>query len=174
MYLGEEILVFGNWFRIHFTENNGMAFGMEFGGIAGKVFLSLFRVAAVTAIGVYISRLIKKNAPTGVVLGLSAILAGAVGNIIDSLFYGVIFNESGWMQVAELFPAEGGYAPMLFGKVVDMLYFPIIDGYLPSWFPIWGNEHIVFFRPVFNIADSAITCAVAYLIIFQRNFFKTI
>lgn len=171
--MGEEINIIGTWFKIHFTENNGMAFGMEFGGDIGKVALSLFRIVAVTAIGWYIYKLVRAGEESlGVILGVSAIFAGALGNILDSLYYGVIFGESGWMQVAEVFPEGGGYAAPLFGRVVDMLYFPVIEGIIPQWFPVWGGQEFLFFRPVFNIADSAITVGVTYMIIFQREFFR--
>ncbi len=175
MVIGDEFHVFGNWFIIHFTENNGMAFGMEFWGKSGKLFLSLFRVVAIVAIGYYIFQLIKQKANTGLVLGISAILAGALGNLIDSAVYGVIFNDS-FTEVARFFPADGGYASFLYGRVVDMLYFPIINTTYPQWFPWVGGHPFVFFRPVFNIADSAITTGVLYLLIFQRKvlFGKTV
>lgn len=168
MVIGDEYHVFGNWFIIHFTENNGMAFGMEFWGKSGKLFLSLFRLVAICAIGYYVYKLIKHKANTGLVLGISAILAGALGNLIDSAFYGIIFNNS-FTEVAQLFPAEGGYSSFLHGKVVDMLYFPIINTDYPTWVPYLGGQPFIFFRPVFNIADSAITTGVLYLLIFQRK-----
>ncbi len=168
LVIGDEFPVIGNWFLIHFTENNGMAFGMEFWGKSGKLFLSLFRIVAIVAIGYYIYQLIKQKANTGLVLGISAILAGAIGNLIDSAFYGVIFNDS-FTGVAKLFPAEGGYSSYLHGRVVDMLYFPIINTVYPDWFPWVGGQPFIFFRPVFNIADSAITTGVFYLLIFQRK-----
>jgi len=171
MILGQEIHVLGNWFILHFTENNGMAFGMEFGGESGKIILSIFRILAVIAIGWYLKNLIKEKSPAGLILAISVILAGAIGNIIDSAFYGMIFTES-YYQVAELFP-EGRevYSSFLHGRVVDMLYFPVIDGYYPSWVPFWGGERFIFFRPVFNVADSAITIGVFIILIFQRRFF---
>ncbi len=171
MILGQEFHVFGDWFIIHFTENNGMAFGMEFWGKHGKLFLSIFRILAVISIGWYINYLIKHKAPNGLVLSIALIMAGAIGNIIDSVFYGVIFNES-YYQVAELLPPEGGYAPLLQGRVVDMFYFPILQGHYPDWFPFRAGEEFIFFRPVFNIADSAITVGVAFILIFQKSFFK--
>lgn len=171
MFLGQEYKIFGNWFIIHFTENNGMAFGMEFGVDYGKILLSLFRIIAVIGISWYLVHLVKKNAPMGLLVCVSMILAGAMGNIIDSAFYGMIFSES-MFKVAELFPAGGGYSSFLHGKVVDMLYFPILEGHFPSWFPIWKNEQFIFFRPVFNIADSSITMGVLILLLFQRKFFK--
>lgn len=169
-HLGEEVHVF-DWFIIHFTENNGMAFGMEFGGKAGKYFLSIFRIIAVSAIGYYILRLAKeKNTPLGVIVGFSMILAGALGNIIDSLLYGLIFDESTYYHMASLVPWGEGYSHFLQGKVVDMLYFPIIQGNYPNW--LMHGKPFLFFSPVFNIADSAITCGIIYMMIFQRPFFK--
>lgn len=170
MTLGEEFNVLGSWFRIHFIENNGMAFGMELGGKAGKVFLTLFRIVAVCGIGWYISNLIKEKAPKGVIISFILIFAGAMGNIIDCLFYGVIFNDS-MGQVASLLPEMGGYSSLLHGKVVDMFYFPLYEGFLPDWFPFWENKHVIFFRPVFNIADSYISIGVFMMILFYRRFF---
>jgi len=171
MILGQEYHILGNWFIIHFTENNGMAFGMEFWGEHGKMFLTLFRIVAVIGIGWYLRWLIKEKAPKMVIVSISLIMAGALGNIIDSVFYGVIFDES-FYQVAEFMPADGGYSSLLHGRVVDMFYFPIIKGHYPEWFPFWAKQEFVFFRPVFNIADSAITIGVAYILIFERSFFK--
>ena len=170
--IGDEFNVIGDWFKIHFIENNGMAFGMELGGEWGKMMLSLFRIMAVTLIGWYILHLLKEKAPKGVVFSCALIFCGAIGNIIDSMFYGMIFNES-YSQVATLFPPEGGYSSFLHGKVVDMLYFPIYEGFLPDWIPIWGGEFFVFFRPVFNLADSYITIGVLILLLFYRKFFSS-
>lgn len=171
MMLGQEYNIIGNWFIIHFTENNGMAFGMELGGNIGKLVLSTFRIVAVGAIAWYLISIIKSKAQTAFVVAVSLIMAGAIGNIIDSVFYGLIFNES-YYQVATLFPDAGGYASILHGRVVDMLYFPLIKSHFPSWFPIWGGEEFEFFRPVFNLADSAITVGVGIILIFQKSFFK--
>ena len=147
--LGEQISIFGNWAFLHFTENNGMAFGWEFGGEFGKIFLSVFRIVAVIGIGWYLYDLAKNNAPKGLIISFSLVLAGAIGNIIDSAFYGIIFNES-YGELAQIFPESGGYASFLHGKVVDMFYFPLLKGNFPDWIPIWGGEYFTFFRPVFN------------------------
>jgi signal peptidase II len=173
MTIGESIPVLGDWFKIYFIENNGMAFGMQFGGSVGKLILSLFRIVLIGAIIVYIRKLLKEKTPAGVLVGVSLILVGAVGNVIDSMFYGLIFSESTFTSVATLFPEGGGYSGFLHGKVVDMLYFPIIDTTLPSWIPFWGGDDFLFFRPIFNIADSCITIGVAYLLLFQRKYFNS-
>lgn len=173
MILGQEYKILGDWFIIHFTENNGMAFGIEFWGKNGKILLTLFRIVAVTGIGWYLKILIKQKAPKMVVISIALIMAGALGNILDSVFYGVIFDES-FYQVAQFMPNDGGYSTWLQGRVVDMLYFPILKGHYPSWFPFWANQDFIFFRPVFNIADSAITIGVAYILLFERSFFKHI
>jgi signal peptidase II len=172
MTLGQEYKIFGDWFIIHFTENNGMAFGMEFGGEFGKLALSLFRIIAVIAIGYGIHYMIKNKYHQGFVLSVGLILAGALGNIIDSTFYGVIFSESTWFEKAVFMPEQGGYSSVFHGKVVDMLYFPMIKGTYPTWFPIWGGEDFMFFRPVFNIADTAITLGVIIILLFQKRYFK--
>ena len=168
--IGDEIHVF-DWFYIHFIENEGMAFGMTLGGTYGKLFLTIFRLVAVGLIVMLLRRLLQTpHTHLGFVASVSLIMAGAIGNIIDSILYGVLFSHSHG-QVATLLPPEGGYAPLLFGKVVDMLWFPIYEGFLPAWIPIWGNEYVMFFRPVFNIADTAISIGVFAILIFQRSFF---
>ena len=156
MSIGESIHVAGNWFQILFIENNGMAFGLQFGEHWGKLALSLCRLALIVLIIIYMRKLLRKpDTPGGVLVGLAAILCGAIGNMIDSMFYGLIFD----------------YAPFLYGRVVDMFYFPIIDTTLPANFPIWGGRHFIFFRPIFNFADSCITCGAIYLLLFQWRFF---
>lgn len=156
------------WFYICFTENPGMAFGIE---VIGKLFLSLFRIVAVVFIGYYLWTLVRKNYSFGFITCISMILAGAMGNIIDSVFYGVIFDHS-YGQVATLFPPDGGYGTWLHGKVVDMFYFPLIETTLPDWLPIWGGQEFVFFRPIFNFADSSICVGVFLLLLFYRDTFS--
>ena len=153
------------WFYLYFTENPGMAFGIEF---IGKLFLTLFRIVAVGFIGYYLYKLVKANYKFGFIACVSMVLAGAMGNIIDSIFYGVIFNHS-YGQVATFMPAEGGYASWLHGKVVDMFYFPLIETTFPDWLPIWGGQEFIFFRPIFNLADSAICVGVFSLLLFYRH-----
>ena len=171
LVIGQEIKLFGDWGLIHFIENNGMAFGMEMGGKPGKFILSIFRIIAIFGIGWFLNSIINKKAYTGLILAVSAIMAGAIGNIIDSAFYGMIFSES-YLQPAVLFPPEGGYSSFLHGRVVDMFYFPVIDTKWPDWSPINSGESLVFFRPVFNIADSAITCGVLSILLFQKRMFR--
>lgn len=168
MMMGQEIHFF-DWFIIHFTENKGMAFGMEFGGSFGKYLLSIFRLVAIVAIAIYLKNIAATDVKKGVVFSISLVLAGAIGNMIDSAFYGLIFSES-YGQLATVF--EGGYAGFLQGKVVDMFYFPLINGHFPDWMPLVGGNHFIFFRPVFNIADASISVGVINMLIFHRSFFK--
>ena len=165
MYLRESIHI-ADWFQILFIENNGMAYGMTF---INKVVLTLFRVVVVSVIGYYIWKVLKEKVWTGYLVCLSMIFAGAIGNIFDCLFYGLIFSESTPFSVSTLVPFGEGYAPFLQGRVVDMFYFPIIDTNLPDWLPIWGGEHFIFFSPVFNFADSCISVGVVALLLFYRK-----
>ena len=169
MFLGQEYLIF-DWFIIHFTENNGMAFGLEFGGRTGKILLTLFRIIVVVIGLKYVISLAKKNLPSGALIAIGLIIGGAIGNIIDSSFYGLLFDDS-YNNIASLFPESGGYASFLHGRVVDMLYFPLINGHFPEWVPFFGGEHFIFFRPVFNIADSGISVGIFMILIFYRNEF---
>ena len=154
------------WFYINFIENNGMAYGMTF---INKFVLSLFRVVAVAVLGYYIWLEVKKKARTGYIICVSMVFAGAAGNILDSMFYGLVFNASSPSYVSYFVPFGEGYAPFLMGKVVDMFYFPIIQTTLPDWLPIWGGRPYVFFSPVFNFADASITCGVILLLLFFRK-----
>lgn len=171
MYIGQEHKIFGNWFIIHFTENNGMAFGFELEGKYGKLFLSLFRLVAIIVIAIYLVKQYMKKVHKGYLVCLALIFAGAAGNMFDCMFYGMMFNDS-MFQVAQFLPKDGGYSTFLFGKVVDMLYFPVIEAHYPSWFPFWGGEELIFFRPVFNIADTSISTGVIAILVFQKKFFK--
>lgn len=172
MSLGEEFNVLGNWFIIHFTENPGMAFGMEFSGNYGKLILSIFRIIAIIGIIYYLYIITRKKVKTGLIVSLSLVLAGAMGNMIDSAFYGMIFSSSNYFEVARFIPVEGGYGTFLHGRVVDMFYFPIFQGIYPAWVPFVGGNDYIFFRPVFNIADSSISIGVLLMIIFQKQFFQ--
>ena len=156
-----------DWFYIYFTENNGMAFGME---IFGKLFLTTFRIVAVGLIGYYLYKIIKKGFKTGYIVCVALILTGALGNIIDSVFYGVFFNESTHSQIASFMPEGGGYSTWFYGKVVDMFYFPIIDTNWPTWMPFVGGEHFIFFSPIFNFADAAISCGIIALLLFYSKY----
>tara|TARA_Y100000746_G_C15450885_1_gene427082 strand:- start:707 stop:1294 length:588 start_codon:yes stop_codon:yes gene_type:complete len=170
MFLGQEFKIF-DWFIIHFTENNGMAFGLEFGGETGKVLLSIFRVIVVVWGVYYVNELTKKSLPNGVLISLGLVIGGAIGNIIDGVFYGVFFNDS-YNKIAEFLPSSGGYEGLLKGKVVDMFYFPLINTHLPDWLPFFANKHFVFFRPVFNLADAGISVGMILLILFYRKHFR--
>ncbi len=170
MLIGERIVIFPHWFYLHFTENPGMAFGMSFGGDTGKLLLSLFRLVAVIVMSWYLVKMAQKGASKGLIFSFTMIIAGAFGNIIDSAFYGLIFNDS-YHQVAQFLPQGGGYAGFLHGHVVDMLYFPIIQGSYPDWLPVLGGQHFIFFSPIFNLADSYITVGVIIILLFQRKFF---
>ena len=171
--LGESRMMINNWFELHFTENPGMAFGLELGGSLGKIVLTTFRIIASGVIFFYIKNLIREGAKTTMIVLVSLILAGALGNIIDSLFYGKIFSESTYHTVATLLPEKGGYAPFFKGKVVDMLYFPLIDTFWPEGVPYFGGSRLQFFRPVFNIADAAISLGVFTIIAFRKRLIPT-
>ncbi len=170
MFLGQEFKIF-DWFIIHFTENNGMAFGLEFGGDTGKIILSLFRIIVIVWGGAYITTLTKSKLPNGLLIALGLVFGGAIGNIIDGVFYGVLFNDS-YNQIAEFLPAVGGYSTFLMGRVVDMFYFPLINTHFPNWVPFFGGEHFIFFRPVFNLADAGISVGMFMLILFYRKHFR--
>jgi signal peptidase II len=179
MYLNEEIPVFGNWFNILFTENPGMAFGMLFGGPVGKMLLVAMRIILAAALIVYIPKISRKEGVTaGLAIGIAGICAGALGNILDSAFYGLIFNTgttynpafglyAGYAGVSEL--STNGYASFMHGCVVDMLHFPIIRTHYPEWFPFNAGKEFVFFRPIFNIADTSISVSAIYILLFQRK-----
>lgn len=174
LWLSQEIKILGqDWALIHFMENNGMAFGISLGGDFGKLALSIFRIIAIFFLLYLIRNLIRNDTRPGVLIPLALILAGAIGNMIDSAFYGMIFSDSGYFHggVARFLPAEGGYAGFLHGKVVDMFHFPVLEGFWPDWVPVIGGHHYLFFKPVFNVADIAITLGVLQIILFQRSFF---
>lgn len=180
-HLHDSTNVLGDWFQLYFIENPGMAYGWKFGGNWGKLLLTVFRFAAVIVGTWYLAKILREKKHPGFIFSAGLIYAGAVGNLIDSCFYGMIFDKGmvfdpvigdyvGYSGLAH-FSGEG-YASFLHGNVVDMLYFPLIQGHFPDWFPIWGGEPFEFFRPVFNIADAAITCGVFAIFIFQNKFFK--
>jgi signal peptidase II len=166
--LGEDIRISG-WFYIRFVENPGMAMGIE---VVGKLFLSILRIIASGLLIYYLVRLVKRGFPTGYILCVSMIFAGAIGNILDSIFYGVIFSDSTPLHIATLFPPEGGYGAWLHGKVVDMFYFPLFEFNWPSWAPWIGGQEFVFFRYIFNLADASISSGFILLLLFYRNAFS--
>lgn len=174
MYMGQEFNIIGHWFRIHFIENEGMAYGLSFGGSVGKVILTLFRLVAVVFGFYLLKKITRLQYHKGLIICGSLILAGAIGNLIDSMFYGLIFSDSTFTQVASFLPAGGGYAGLLHGKVVDMLYFPVYEGFLPNWIPFKGGDYFVFFQPVFNISDASISVGVITILLFQKRFFRHI
>ena len=173
-YENEIVPVIGHWFRLYFVENEGMAFGWVFPGDYGKLALTLFRIGAVGLMWAYVRNLIKKGASWGLIISISAIMAGALGNIIDSVCYGLIFSDS-YGRIAEFMPAEGGYGTLFHGKVVDMISIHLfrID-HVPDWVPMLGGKPFVFFGPIFNVADAAITLGVAAIIVFQNSFFPDV
>jgi signal peptidase II len=172
MHLEQQIPIFGRWFRIYFIENEGMAWGWKFGGEWGKMTLTLFRFIAVVFGVYYIRSILKKNYSRGFLICVALIFAGALGNLIDSMFYGLIFEDSEQVALAKIFPPHG-YAGFLHGKVVDMLYFPIIENkMLPAWIPIWGDKPFTFFSPIFNLADASISIGVIAILLFQKRFFQ--
>jgi signal peptidase II len=173
IFYGEGFNILGlDWARIHFVENEGMAFGISFGGRTGKLLLSIFRILMVGLLFYLMSGLIKTRESKWLIFSFALIIAGAIGNIIDSAVYGLVFSESSYhSDLATFMPEGGGYAGFLEGRVVDMLYFPMIDSYWPDWVPVVGGDHFQFFRPVFNIADSAISTGVISILLFHRNFF---
>jgi signal peptidase II len=174
MYYGQQINLLGSWFRLFFIENEGMAWGWKFGGNWGKLILTIFRLVAVVFGIFYIRSIVRKQYHRGFIICVCMIFAGALGNLIDSMFYGLIFSGSeDGSPLAVMFPPHGGYAGFLHGKVVDMIWMPIIENkVLPSWIPFWGGERFTFFSPIFNIADASISVGVIVILLFQRRFFK--
>jgi signal peptidase II len=172
-YAGKEVMVFGNWFRLHFVENPGMAWGWKFGGEWGKIALTLFRLVAVIWGTFLIRGFIRKKEHPGFIICSALIYAGALGNLIDSMFYGLIFNYSNPLteNLAQFVPFGTGYGKFLQGYVVDMLYFPLCSGTWPSWLPFLGGGSYQFFQPVFNIADASISIGVILMLVFQKKFF---
>jgi signal peptidase II len=172
-HAGESHQVLGNWFQLYFIENEGMAYGWKFGGDFGKMALTLFRLAAVIYGVFYIKKIVEKKYSAGFIICVALIFAGALGNLIDSMFYGLIFESSSMdtYQIAKIFPKHG-YAGFLHGNVVDMLYFPIIHTKLPSWIPVWGGTYFDFFSPIFNLADASISTGIIAILVFQKHFFK--
>ena len=170
MYWHESIKI-TDWFYIYFTENNGMAFGME---IFNKIFLTGFRIIAAIAITWLLRQYVKKDYKTGFLVCVSLILAGAIGNIIDCVFYGEIFSESTHSLIAQFVPIGEGYSDWFYGKVVDMFYFPLIETNWPEWMPFVGGKHFIFFSPIFNFADAAISCGIIALILFYGKYFGNI
>lgn len=160
------------WFRLYFIENEGMAWGWKFGGEWGKMLLTLFRLVAVIFGTWYMGKIVRERYTRGFIICAALIYAGALGNLIDSLFYGMIFSQTTYAQIAEAFPPEGGYAGFLHGHVVDMLYFPIINTTMPNWVPFIGGKPFEFFSPIFNIADASISAGVLVLLAFQKKFFQ--
>ena len=174
-YYHEMVPILGqDWAYLHFVENNGAAFGLSLGGEWGKLALTTFRIITVAILVYFINLLIKRKENMGMIMALSLVFAGAIGNIIDSVFYGLIFSESGFTpaEIAVFMPQEGGYSSLFHGKVVDMFYFPMVDTYWPDWVPFFGGESFQFFRPVFNVADSSIFIGMVILLIFYRDFFS--
>ncbi|HET7117670.1 MAG TPA: lipoprotein signal peptidase [Hanamia sp.] len=173
-HAGESHPVLGNWFQLYFIENEGMAYGWKFGGEWGKMVLTLFRLGAVIFGIFYIRKIIEKKYHKGFIICVALIFAGALGNLIDSMFYGLIFEKSSMetYNIAKMFPAHG-YAGFLHGNVVDMLYFPIIHTQLPSWIPVWGGNNFDFFSPIFNLADASISTGIIAIFVFQKYFFKS-
>jgi signal peptidase II len=173
-HTGESHAILGNWFRLYFIENEGMAYGWKFGGDWGKIILTLFRLAAVIFGVFYIKKIVENKYHPGFIICAALIFSGALGNLIDSMFYGLIFEDSSQFSynVAKIFPAHG-YAGFLHGKVVDMLYFPVIrNAHFPVWIPFWGGEDFEFFRPIFNLSDAAISTGIITILVFQKRFFK--
>ncbi len=174
-HAGESHAIMGDWFRLYFIENEGMAYGWKFGGEWGKLLLTLFRLAAVIFGVFYLRKIVQKKYHPGFIVCAALIFSGALGNLIDSMFYGLIFQDSSMFSynVAKIFPPHG-YAGFLHGKVVDMLYFPIIrNTHFPTWIPFWGGEDFEFFRPIFNISDAAISVGIITILVFQKRFFKS-
>ena len=180
-HLNDSTTVIGKWFHLYFVENPGMAYGLKFGGDMGKLFLTIFRMGAVVFGTWYLGRIIKAKYSKSFIICAGLIYAGAIGNLIDSCFYGMIFNKGmvydptlheyiGYNGVAAM--SGKGYASFLHGNVVDMLYFPLIKGHFPTWFPFWGGQDFEFFRPIFNIADASITAGVITILLFQKSFLK--